>query len=347
MPVSHSRPVSQPRPVSRSRILSLIAGILALVPTVLPSVARAAANPSTPSTSAPAAKPAKPAAPAAPAGASPGTSADIVAQGGGFTLTSAELRTLLDGLSPADRAALAANPAAFEQLVRAQIVRNAALAEAKSKGFERLPATQAQLERVHDEALVRLWVAAQAIVPPDYPSDAELQSAYDSNKQALAPPTQYRISQIFISAPDGMDAGQLAAALKKEADIAAKLPTADFAQLAQTQSEHPDSAAKGGDMGYLAEDRMVPAIAAAVRGLKPGGVAGPIKTAQGIHFLKLIDTKPGAVPTLAEVHDKLVAALRARKADAVGQQFLSDYTTKLNITVNQIELAKLQQSLPH
>ncbi len=100
-------------------------------------------------------------------------------------------------------------------------------------------------------------------------------------------------------------------------------------------------------MGFLSEDRMMPAIAAAVRALKAGGVAGPIKTAQGIHFLKLIEIKPGAVPTLADVHDRLVAVLRNRRAEALEQKWLSDYTVKLGVTVNQIELAKLQQNLPH
>jgi parvulin-like peptidyl-prolyl isomerase len=100
-------------------------------------------------------------------------------------------------------------------------------------------------------------------------------------------------------------------------------------------------------MGFVAEDRMVPAVAAAVRGLKVGAVAGPIKTAQGIHFVKLLESKPGAVPTLAQVHDRLVSAMRSRRAEALEQKFVSDYTAKLGVTVNQIELAKLQQSLPH
>jgi hypothetical protein len=61
----------------------------------------------------------------------------------------------------------------------------------------------------------------------------------------------------------------------------------------------------------------------------------------------LIEIKPGVAPPLAEVHDRLVAVLRSRRADALEQKWLADYTTKLGVTVNQIELAKLQQSLPH
>lgn len=319
-------------PASTLRYAGLMAGILITVPALALAAANPAGTTASPKTPA--------AAPAVPAG-------DVLAQGGGLTLTSADVRKLVAGMSPADRAALATNLPALEQLVRAEIVRDAALAEARTKGFDRLPATLTQLEHVRDEALVRLWIADQAAVPSDYPSAQELQTAYDQYKEALAPPTEYHIAQIFISAPDGMDSGQFAAALKKEADIAAKLPTADFAQLAKTQSEHAESAAKGGDIGFVSEDHLMPAIAAAVRALKVGGVAGPVKSAQGIHFLKLLEIKAGAVPTLAESHDRLVAAMRSKRAEALAQKYLTDYTTKLGVTVNQIELAKLQQSLPH
>lgn len=319
-------------PASNPRHAGLLTGILITVPALTLAAANPAGTTTTPKTST--------AAPAVPAG-------DVLAQGGGLTLSSADVRTLVAGMSPGDRAELSTNLPALEQMVRAEIVRNAALAEAKSKGFDRQSSTLKQLERVRDEALVRLWIADQAAVPPDYPNAQELQAAYDQYKDALATPTQYHIAQIFISAPDGMDAGQFAAALKKEADVAAKLPTSDFAQLAKTQSEHAESAAKGGDIGFVSEDHLMPAIATAVRALKVGGVAGPIKSAQGIHFVKLVEIKPGAVPTLAESHDRLVAALRSKRAEVQAQKYLTDYTAKLGVTVNQIELAKLQQSLPH
>jgi peptidylprolyl isomerase len=150
-----------------------MAGILAIVP----ALALAAANPTGSGT----APPARPTTSASPATAPAVPAGDVLAQGGGQTLTSADVRKLVEGMSPSDRAALASNLSALEQLIRAQIVRNAALAEAKSKGFEHQPATQTQLERIRDEALVRLYVSAQALVPADYPSAAELQSAYDGN----------------------------------------------------------------------------------------------------------------------------------------------------------------------
>jgi parvulin-like peptidyl-prolyl isomerase len=72
---------------------------------------------------------------------------------------------------------------------------------------------------------------------------------------------------------------------------------------------------------------------------------GPIKTSQGLHFLKLVERRPTALPPLADVKSRIVAALRARRAQQLQQSYLSDLASKLNITVNQIELSKLQASL--
>lgn len=269
----------------------------------------------------------------------------IIAQGGGVSLGGADVRALIADLPATERQAASSNLNSLEQFVHAALVRRAMLADLKSSGFDRQPQTTAQLQGLRDDELLRLWVARASLVPSDYPSEAELQAAYAANKQALAAPTQYRLAQIFINAPDGGNPGKLAAALSKAVDIAHKLPTSDFAQLARSQSEDTQSASHGGDLGYLPADRMLPAILAAVRSLQPGQVAGPIKTAQGLHFLKLLDSKAGQVPTLEQVHDRLVVALRNRRAAQLEQAYLTSYDAKLGVTVNQIELARLQSTL--
>jgi peptidylprolyl isomerase len=276
----------------------------------------------------------------------PSSTGDVVAQAGSITLGGSDIRTLVADLPSSERTAATSNLNSLEQVVHADLVGRAVLAEAKASGFDHQPDTIAQLDRVRDEALVRLWVASKAVVPAGYPSEADIQAAYNANRKAFVAPTQYRIGQIFISAPDGGDPAKLAAAVRKAADVGSKIATADFSKLAQEQSDDPESASRGGDLGYLPENRMRPEILAAVRGLKPGQVIGPVKTAQGLHFLKLLDEKPGAALSLAQVHDGLAAALRNRRASEVEQAYLKDYNAKLDVTVNQIELAKLLESLP-
>ncbi len=227
--------------------------------------------------------------------------------------------------------------------MQADLVEQAVLAEAKASGFEHQPDTMTQLGHIRDAALLRLWITSKATVPAGYPSEQDVQAAYTANQQALSTPSQYHLMQIFISAPDGGDPHALTDALRKAADISSRIATADFATLAAQQSD------KGGgapDLGYVPEDRMLPGVLAAVRKLQTGQVVGPLKTDQGLHFLKLIDKKTGTVPTLAQVHDRLVAALRNQRANQLAQAYMHDYNSKLGITVNQIALARLQQTLP-
>jgi peptidylprolyl isomerase len=276
-----------------------------------------------------------------------GSSADIVvAQAGSVRLDGSDIRALVASLPLQTRAVVRSNLNSLEQVVQGDLMRQAVLMDAKASGFDHDPATLTQLDHVRDEALVNLWIASRTAAPAEFPSEAEIQAAYDANRQALASPAQYRIAQIFISAPNGGDTAKLAAALRKASELAGKIAGGDFAQLAAQQSEDSQSANHGGDLGYLPADRIVPEILAAVQNLQPGQVVGPIKTAQGLHFLKLEDKKPGVIPTLVQAHDGLAIVLRQRREAQLRQAYLATYSAKLGVAVNQIELAKLQSGLP-
>jgi peptidylprolyl isomerase len=272
--------------------------------------------------------------------------ADIVGQAGSITLHSSEVLALVASLPSQERAAVRGNLDSLERVVQGDLVQHAMLEDAKASAFDHQPGIAEQLDQLRDAALVRLWIANKAAVPTGYPSEADISAAYAANKQALAAPTEYRIAQIFISAPDGGDPAKLSSALHRAADIAAKITTSNFSQLAQQQSEDPQSASHGGDLGYEPENRLLPEILATIRTLAIGQVIGPIKTAQGLRFIRLIDKRPGAIPTLEQAHDGLAAALRSRRAAQMQQTYVASYSAKLGVAVNQIALTKLQQTLP-
>lgn len=267
----------------------------------------------------------------------------VIAKGGTVELGPEDVRTLVASLPQNAHAPAVSDLNTLEQLVRAEVVQRAVLSEARSKNFDHDPATLKQLEHLQQEAVVRLWLASKAAVPAGYPTDADVNAAYEAARKSV--PVDYHLAQIFIAAPDGADTAKLAAAIRKASELSLKVATADFAQLAREQSEQPEAASKGGDLGVLPENRLLPEIAVAVRSLKVGETAGPIKTAQGLHFLKLLDKKPETMPPLTEVRERIVNALKARRAQELQQAYLNGLAAKLGITINQIELAKLQASL--
>jgi len=264
-----------------------------------------------------------------------------IAKAGTVELTEGDVRRLLEVLPESSRQALKSNPAALSQAVRGELLRRTLLAEARAKGFERDPSVATEVDRYRDEVMMRLWVAHEAKLPAGYPSDDDVQRGYQRLRERAAASSVYRLSQIYIAAQDGASPDKVQAALRKVAEVQSKMGGGDFAALARNYSEHADSAAKGGDLGSLPESQLLPEVRAVLTTLKVGETAGPIKTAQGIHFVRLTEKKPAAVPALAEVRDALVAALRQEKTVELEQAYVKELSQKFPSTINELELGKL------
>src|SRR5262249_1012833 len=115
----------------------------------------------------------------------------------------------------------------------------------------------------------------------------------------------------------------------------------DFAALARQSSEHKESAARGGEMGWAPENQIVPEIRNQIAGMSKGDVSDPIRAADGWHIVRLVDTKPEAPPPLAEVRDTIVAPLRQAKAQTNQQAYVAGLLQKTPISVNEIGLRKI------
>jgi parvulin-like peptidyl-prolyl isomerase len=267
----------------------------------------------------------------------------VVARGGAIQVDVSDVRTLVASLPDGTRQAVLAKPGALEELVRQDILQRSLLKDAEAASFANTPATAAALQRVRDDALTRLWVASKAAVPAGFPSESQVQSAYDLLQKNA--PYEYHLEQIFVAAPDGGSPQAVAAALGKATNVQKLIASTSFEQVARQESDDADSASKGGDLGFLPDAKLTPDIRSAVESMTPGQSVGPIKTAAGLHFLKLLERRRIAIPPLPTVHEKIVAALRAQRAQQLEQAYLQQVASQLNISVDQIGLAKLQSGL--
>ncbi|NBC21761.1 MAG: peptidylprolyl isomerase [Alphaproteobacteria bacterium] len=94
--------------------------------------------------------------------------------------------------------------------------------------------------------------------------------------------TQYRISEIFLYAPDASSQAQ---ALEAAASIRAQLEQgAPFEMAAQRFSSSP-TAATGGDMGWVTLEDIDPALAEAVSEMEGPGLSEPIAAGEGVYLL--------------------------------------------------------------
>ncbi|WP_297352546.1 peptidylprolyl isomerase [Paraburkholderia sp.] len=266
----------------------------------------------------------------------------VVTHSGQASVTQADVTAILKSLSPEVRVRLAGDPAKLDQLVRSRLAVTAVLAEASAKGWDKQPQVQAMIEEARRDVVMRSYLASISTPSPDYPSDTEVQAAYDQNKAALTVPRTLRLAQIYIATAPNADAATLDLARKRAADLAhqARESGADFAALAKANSQDKPSAANGGDMGFMADTALVPEIRKAVDGMKAGEVAGPIQTTAGFHVIKLVDTHPAGVRALADVKEQIRAELKQQRAQQNAQAYMAKLAGPGAATIDEAALSK-------
>jgi peptidylprolyl isomerase len=218
------------------------------------------------------------------------------------------------------------------------------LAEAQSRQYDTRPDVIWRADRAREASIEDSYVASLTQPDPSYPSDEDIEAAYEANKSRLMIPRQYHLAQIFLpvpaaNAPPGADAD----AARRIADIRAQIVSrhGDFATLARRDSEDHATAANGGDLGWVREDRLVPAVRSAVAGLPEGGLSDPIRAPDGWHLVRLLGTRAAGPAPLSAVRDALIRALRQQKQQDNARAYVNDLLKQNPIELNEIELSHL------
>ena len=113
----------------------------------------------------------------------------------------------------------------------------------------------------------------------------------------------------------------------------------DFGQLAQSASNDP-SAAKGGDLGWVAQGQLPPPIEKVIFALKKGEVSDPIETPAGFQIFKVEDLKEEKVQSLKEATPEIVKTLKSEKANREAAKVADRDREK---ALSGVDFAKLAQ----
>jgi peptidyl-prolyl cis-trans isomerase SurA len=167
-------------------------------------------------------------------------------------------------------------------------------------------------------------------------ADKDITDFYEGNKASFnrAEP-QLHLAQILVTPNadqttrnlSGDNAQDDAQARKKIGELEARLRKGeDFSQLAQNFSEDSDSAAAGGDLGFVTESALDQANAElrkALLSLRPGQITPALKTAEGYRLLKLITREPAGQRGLNDpnVQQTIRETLITRKAQLLQSAF--------------------------
>lgn len=270
--------------------------------------------------------------------------APAVATLGQVVVSQEELQQFLQVLPAAQREAMRNDRVVLEQWLRSRLAEKAVVEQAKAQEWDKKAEIRSAIEEAQNQVILRSYLQSVSEPAADYPSEQDLQTAYQANQDQFQLPAMYRLSQIFLSVPDKDE--QALAQAKKRADAWVKQMRegkADFAALAKEHSDEKVSAERGGDNGFLPMSQLVPAMRATVAKLEPGQLSDPIVQADGVHILQVTDLRPASVRSLEEVKPALRDALRRQRQQETTQAYVAGMLDADTVTVDGKVLSQLLQ----
>lgn len=122
-------------------------------------------------------------------------------------------------------------------------------------------------------------------------SEAEIDNYLATQAVQAGNSEEYRISHILVLVPEQASADQINARRARAEDALKQINEGkDFAQVAAGYSDAGD-ALQGGSLGWRAHGRLPTVFADAVPSMKAGEVSGILKSPNGFHIVKLLESR--------------------------------------------------------
>src|SRR5579872_35417 len=158
-------------------------------------------------------------------------------------------------------------------------------------------------------------LASQVQVTPE-----DVQRYYNEHMDEYRLPEQVNVRHILIKTPppgpDGkVDPKAVEAAKQKAEDILKQLHAgADFAKLAEKDSQDTASAKNGGSLGWIQKGQTVPEFEKVAFSLPKGETSGLVQTSYGFHIIHVDDKQDAHLKPLSEVAAQIKPLIAQDKA---------------------------------
>ncbi len=160
--------------------------------------------------------------------------------------------------------------------------------------------------------------------PIDYESNVtilkeDINDYYELNIDKFSIPAKIKAKHILITAL--ADDAESRTKGKEKAEMILKeiQKGADFAALARRYSDDP-SAKKGGDLGYIEREKLMPPIKEALSSIQEGGVSSIINSPFGFHIIKAEKIIDARIIPLTEVESEIHSILKREKAQELADE---------------------------
>jgi len=243
-------------------------------------------------------------------------------------VTWSELRLAAANASEAGRKALSEDSEVFAAYVNKIALRKHIIKLAQETKLDDTAVVEFAVRQAYDKAMIDQWLNLATQPEPGFPSQAEVDTAYQDNQTQFVAPARVNLSQLFLLHSDDKqaDAARLAQVLEE-----IKANPDGFAELSKVHSDHAESAVNGGSLGWLQIDQLQPEIFKAISNLTVGSISTPVVTDTGSHFILVNGITPASVKPLEEVQDLLVQAIRKQWQEKKQQEIISQLSILVKI----------------
>jgi peptidyl-prolyl cis-trans isomerase D len=146
--------------------------------------------------------------------------------------------------------------------------------------------------------------------------EQQLRGYFDDHRAEFVAREERQVRHILVAVPAAADDAAVDEARARVAALRAELAAgADFASLAQANSDDPGSAGSGGDLGWIERGLMVPAFEDAAFSLAPSTVSEPVRTDFGFHLIEVTGQRGGSDAGFEDVRDQVDASYRRFEAE--------------------------------
>ncbi len=220
------------------------------------------------------------------------------------------------------------DPGKFEKHLADLDSRYATEPEWQERRAEWVPRIKSNLDR---QSMVEQLEKAVRDVP--HPTADEVRNFYDKNPDLFTEPERLRLSIILLKVDPGAAKKDWDQAREEAQKILDRIKNgADFAEQARLYSQH-DSAAKGGDMGYLHGGMLPRGMEDKIGMYQEGIVNEPVTTLEGIVLSRIENRVPAKLREFKSVEQRARDLLIRKRADDAWQGTLSQLRAAAKIRI--------------
>lgn len=168
----------------------------------------------------------------------------------------------------------------------------------------------------------QMWIESKIDVRIAKVTEQDVTDWFREHGASMAIPPTFGVAHIYLTTHDAKKPDREAEIGEIHRKLIANEAT--FDQLALQYSEDERSKKIGGGLGWCARGRTPEDFMNIVEKLEEGAMSEPAETKLGWHVVRLIDRKPGRVPTVGEVEHEIMALLHDQRRENAVAALISD-----------------------